>query len=222
MAGDGYAKPVLVTTDWLAEHLGDDGLVVAEVDENPDLYDEGHIPGAVKLHWRDDLQDPVERDLVEKDAFEQLIGERGHLERHGARPLRRQEQLVRRLRVLVPQDLRARGRPHPRRRPAEVDRRGPRADRPRPRRSRPARTPRRSATSRSGPTATQCGRRIGAAGGELVDVRSPQEYAGELIAPPGYEQEGAQRAGHIPTAHVDPVGAGRARRRHLQGGGRAA
>ena len=48
---------MLVTTDWLAEHLGDDGLVVAEVDENTDLYEDGHIPGAVKLHWRDDLQD---------------------------------------------------------------------------------------------------------------------------------------------------------------------
>src|SRR5918995_3360885 len=77
MAEDGYAKPVLVTTDWLAEHLNDSNLVVAEVDENPDLYDEGHIPGAVKLHWRDDLQDPVERDLVEKAEFERLMGSRG-------------------------------------------------------------------------------------------------------------------------------------------------
>src|SRR3954453_20979601 len=77
MAGTGYAKDVLVTTEWLAEHMGDDNTVVAEVDENPDLYDEGHIPGAIKLHWRDDLQDPVERDLVEKDAFEQLMGSRG-------------------------------------------------------------------------------------------------------------------------------------------------
>src|SRR6185503_11259613 len=68
---------VLVETRWLAEHLRDDGLVVAEVDENPDLYDEGHIPGAVKLHWRDDLQDQVERDLVEKDEFERLLGSRG-------------------------------------------------------------------------------------------------------------------------------------------------
>src|SRR5438034_303589 len=77
MAENGYAKPVLVETDWLAEHLNDANVVVAEVDENPDLYDEGHIPGAVKLHWRDDLQDPVERDLVEKDAFERLVGSRG-------------------------------------------------------------------------------------------------------------------------------------------------
>src|SRR5439155_5124835 len=77
MAENGYAKPVLVTTDWLAEHLQDGNVVVAEVDENPDLYDGGHIPGAVKLHWRDDLQDPVERDLVEKEEFERLMGSRG-------------------------------------------------------------------------------------------------------------------------------------------------
>src|SRR3989454_9734088 len=77
MSGNGYSKPVLVTTDWLAEQLGNDGLVVAEVDENTDLYEEGHIPGAVKLHWKDDLQDPVERDVIEKDAFEQLMGSRG-------------------------------------------------------------------------------------------------------------------------------------------------
>src|SRR5438093_9464527 len=77
MAGNGYAKPVLVTTEWLAEHLNDDGVVVAEVDENPDVYDEGHIPGSIKLHWRDDLQDPVERDLVEREVFERLLGELG-------------------------------------------------------------------------------------------------------------------------------------------------
>ena len=74
MAEEGYAKPVLVSTDWVAEHLDDPGVVVAEVDENPDLYDEGHIPGAVKLHWRDDLQDPVERDLVDRATFEGLMG----------------------------------------------------------------------------------------------------------------------------------------------------
>ena len=77
MAENGYANPVLVTTDWLAEHLGEEGLVLAEVDENPDLYEEGHIPGAVKLHWRDDLQDPIERDIVAKETFEAVLGSRG-------------------------------------------------------------------------------------------------------------------------------------------------
>ena len=68
---------VVVTTEWLAAHLGDDNLVVAEVDENPDLYEDGHIAGAVKLHWRDDLQDPIERDIIEKAEFEHLMGARG-------------------------------------------------------------------------------------------------------------------------------------------------
>src|ERR671915_268416 len=77
MGDNGYAKPVLVTTDWLEEHLGDESVVVAEVDENPDLYEEGHVPGAMKLHWREDLQDPVERDLVDKETFERILGERG-------------------------------------------------------------------------------------------------------------------------------------------------
>src|SRR3954449_12985779 len=77
MAENGYAKPVLVSSDWVAEHSGDDSVVVAEVDENPDLYEEGHIPGAVKLHWREDLQDPIERDLVEKEQFEHLMGRLG-------------------------------------------------------------------------------------------------------------------------------------------------
>ena len=77
MAENGFAKPVLVGTDWLAEHLDDETIVVAEVDEKPELYDEGHVRGAVKLHWRDDLQDPVERDLVEKEQFERLLGRLG-------------------------------------------------------------------------------------------------------------------------------------------------
>src|SRR6266480_6273635 len=77
MAENGYAKPVLVTTEWLAGHLNDDCIVVAEVDENTDLYEEGHITGAVKLHWREDLQDPVERDVVDRETFERLLGERG-------------------------------------------------------------------------------------------------------------------------------------------------
>src|ERR687887_600016 len=77
MAENDYANPVLVTTDWLADHLSDDKVVIAEVDEDPDVYDEGHIRGAIKLHWRDDLEDPVERDLVDKPTFERLMSERG-------------------------------------------------------------------------------------------------------------------------------------------------
>ena len=203
MAEDGYAKPVLVSTDWLAEHLNDDGLVVAEVDENPDLYDEGHIPGAVKLHWRDDLQDPVERDLVEKDEFERLMGSLGisndatlvlygdknnwfaayaywYLKIYGHKDVRildggRQKWIdeSRELTTDVPQVSSA-----------------------------SYAASERDESIRTYRDAVR--ETIGAGGKALVDVRSPQEFAGDLIAPPGYEQEGAQRAGHIPTAKSIP------------------
>jgi thiosulfate/3-mercaptopyruvate sulfurtransferase len=201
MADNGYAKPVLVTTDWLAEHLGDEGLVVGEVDENPDLYDEGHIPGAIKLHWREDLQDPVERDLVEKDAFEQLMGSRGianettivlygdknnwfaayaywYLKIYGHEDVRildgGRQKWIDESRELTTDE--------PQVSPASYSARE---------RDETIRTRRDAVLQTIGRDA-------------LVDVRSPQEYSGELIAAPGYEQEGAQRAGHIPTAQSIP------------------
>jgi thiosulfate/3-mercaptopyruvate sulfurtransferase len=201
MADNGYAKPVLVTTDWLAEHLGDEGLVVGEVDENPDLYDEGHIPGAIKLHWREDLQDPVERDLVEKDAFEQLMGSRGianettivlygdknnwfaayaywYLKIYGHEDVRivdgGRQKWIDESRELTTDE--------PQVSPASYAARE---------RDETIRTRRDAVLQTIGRDA-------------LVDVRSPQEYSGELIAAPGYEQEGAQRAGHIPTAQSIP------------------
>ena len=201
LADNGYAKPVLVTTDWLVEHLGDDGLVVAEVDENPDLYDEGHIPGAIKLHWRDDLQDPVERDLVEKEAFEQLMGSRGisnettlvlygdknnwfaayaywYLKIYGHEDVRildgGRQKWIDESRELTADEAQVS--------PASYS----------------ARERDETIRARRDAVRETIGRDA------LVDVRSPQEYSGELIAAPGYEQEGAQRAGHIPTAQSIP------------------
>jgi thiosulfate/3-mercaptopyruvate sulfurtransferase len=203
MAEDGYSKPVLVSTDWVAEHLNDPGVVIAEVDENPDLYEEGHIPGAVKLHWKEDLQDPVERDLVDKETFEQLLGSRGignettlvlygdknnwfaayaywYVKTYGHRDVRilnggRQKWIDegRELSTDAPS---------------------------------PAAT---SYTASERDESIRAYRDqvrewLGAQGRALVDVRSPGEYAGDLIAPPGYEQEGAQRGGHIPTAASIP------------------
>jgi thiosulfate/3-mercaptopyruvate sulfurtransferase len=203
MAADDYAKPVLVSTDWVAEHLGDAGVVVAEVDENPDLYDEGHIPGAAKLHWKDDLQDPVERDLVDKETFEKLLGSRGignettlvlygdknnwfaayaywYVKTYGHKDVRilnggRQKWIDegRELTTDVP-------------RPA------------------PATYQASSRDEEIRAYRDQVREWIGQGGTALVDVRSPGEYAGDLIAPPGYEQEGAQRGGHIPTAASVP------------------
>ena len=201
MGTNGYAKPVLVTTDWLVEHLNDGDIVVAEVDENPDLYEEGHIPGAIKLHWRDDLQDPVERDLIEKGAFEALMGERGisndttlvlygdknnwfaayaywYLKIYGHGDVRildggRQKWIdeSRELTTDIPQVSQA---------------------------TYTARDRDETIRARRDAVHASIGRDA------LVDVRSPQEYSGELIAAPGYEQEGAQRAGHIPSAQSIP------------------
>ena len=64
-----YAHPErLVTTEWLAEHLDDPGLVVVESDEDVLLYDTGHIPGAVKVDWHTDLNDPLTRDYVDAEG----------------------------------------------------------------------------------------------------------------------------------------------------------
>src|SRR5216117_2573739 len=203
MGANGYAKNVLVSTEWLAEHLNDDDVVVAEVDENTDLYEEGHIPGTVKLHWRDDLQDPIKRDIVEKEAFEQLVGARGigngtsvvlygdkynwfaayaywYLKIYGHGDVRildggRQKWAdeAREFTTETPQ-------------PQQADYKANERDE--------------SIRTYRDAVRAQIGEQTKA----LVDVRSPQEYAGDLIAPPGYEQEGAQRAGHIPTAASIP------------------
>jgi len=74
----GFAHPErLVTTAWLAEHLGEPGLVVVESDEDVLLYETGHIPGAVKIDWHTDLNDPVTRDYIDGAAFARLVGSKG-------------------------------------------------------------------------------------------------------------------------------------------------
>ncbi len=73
-----YAQPgVLVGTAWLAEHLDDDGLVVVESDEDILLYDTGHIPGAVKIDWHTELNDTLIRDYVDGNKFARLMSEKG-------------------------------------------------------------------------------------------------------------------------------------------------
>ncbi|GAB2764949.1 sulfurtransferase [Amycolatopsis magusensis] len=70
-------EDVLVTTAWAEENLDTPGVVFAEVDEDTTAYDGGHIRGAVKFDWRKDLQDPVRRDFVSKEGFEALLSEKG-------------------------------------------------------------------------------------------------------------------------------------------------
>jgi thiosulfate/3-mercaptopyruvate sulfurtransferase len=198
-----YAKDVLVTTDWLAEHLDDESVVVAEVDENPDLYEEGHIAGAVKLHWRDDLQDPVERDLIDRERFERLLGERGIVNEstvvlYGDRNNWFAAYAYWYLKIYGHEDVRIldggrqkwidEGRELTTDVPARQ-----RVD---------YRARERNETLRAYRDAVR--ENIGSPDKVLVDVRSPQEFSGELVSPPGYEQEGAQRAGHIPSAQSVP------------------
>jgi thiosulfate/3-mercaptopyruvate sulfurtransferase len=203
MSEGGYEKPVLVTTEWLAEHAGAENVVVAEVDENTDLYEEGHVPGAVKLHWRDDLQDSLKRDVVAKDQFERLLGERGigndttvvlygdknnwfaayaywYLKLYGHEDVRivdggRQKWIDegRELTTDVPSPAPASYTAQERDESIRVRR-------------------------------DEVLEGLGKEGRALVDVRSPQEFSGDLLAPPGYEQEGASRGGHIPTAQSVP------------------
>ena len=203
MAENGYAKPVLVTTDWLAQNLGDAGVVVAEVDENPDLYEEGHVPGAVKLHWKEDLQDPVERDIVDRATFEKVLGERGignstSVIVYGDKNNWFAAYAYWYLKVYGHEDVRILdgGRQKWIDEGRELTTDGPTV------------TPK-SYTAKERDESIRAYRDqvrewLGAQGRGLVDVRSPGEYAGDLIAPPGYEQEGAQRGGHIPTAASIP------------------
>src|SRR5438477_7760830 len=72
-----YANDVLVEPQWLEQHLDDDSIRIVEVDENPALYREAHIPGAIGFDWQTDLQDQVKRDFLEPEDFGRLFGSRG-------------------------------------------------------------------------------------------------------------------------------------------------
>jgi thiosulfate/3-mercaptopyruvate sulfurtransferase len=67
----------LVDATWVEAHLDDPNVVLVEVDEDTQAYDKGHIRGAVRIDWKDDLQDPVRRDFVNQEQFEALLSERG-------------------------------------------------------------------------------------------------------------------------------------------------
>jgi len=78
IAAKGYVHPdALVSTEWLAEHLTDPGIRIVESDEDVLLYDTGHIPGAVKIDWHADLNDPLVRDYIGARQFEELLRAHG-------------------------------------------------------------------------------------------------------------------------------------------------
>jgi thiosulfate/3-mercaptopyruvate sulfurtransferase len=197
-----YAKDVLVETDWVAEHLDDDEIRIAEVDENPALYAEAHIPGAIGFDWRRDLQDPVKRDFLGAEDFGRLMGSRGISNDHtvvfyGDRNNWFAAYTYWYLRYYGHERVRLMNGPRERwiaeDRPTSTD---------------PPAHPAVTFEARPGDRSIRAMRDevLSALDSDthLVDVRSPQEYSGELIAMAGYEQEGAQRGGHIPGAASVP------------------
>ncbi|MBV9256508.1 MAG: sulfurtransferase [Ktedonobacteraceae bacterium] len=203
-AANGYVHPeVLVDTQWVADHLNDANTRLIEADEDVLLYEIGHIPGAVKLDWHVDVQNPVERDFIDKQGFEQLMsrwgittdmtvvlyGDRNNwyacytfwlFTMYGHRNLK------------VMNGGRAKWEEEKRPETKEV--------------------PHYEATTYHAQPADETIRayRDDVASGlrnpgrRLIDVRSPQEYTGELLHMVNYPQEGAQRGGHIPGAKNIP------------------
>ncbi|HEV7614755.1 MAG TPA: sulfurtransferase [Solirubrobacterales bacterium] len=198
-----YAKDVLVETDWVAEHLDDDSVRIVEVDENPALYAEGHIPGAIGFDWKADLQDQVRRDFLDAEAFGALIGSRGISNDHtvvlyGDRNNWFAAYTYWYFRYYGHSDVKLVNGPREKwiAEGRDVSTEAP---------SYPAAT----FAAAAGDDSIRAYRdevrsALDNGGPNLVDVRSPQEYSGELIAMAGYEQEGAQRGGHIPGAASVP------------------
>jgi thiosulfate/3-mercaptopyruvate sulfurtransferase len=197
-----YAKDVLVEPEWLQEHLDDERIRIVEVDENPALYAEAHIPGAIGFDWQKDLQDQVKRDFLGPTEFGELFGKHGISNDHlivlyGDRNNWFAAYTYWYLRYYGHDNVKLLNGPRERwiaeGRPTTTDVPSYAAA---------------SFTAQPGDDTIRAKRdEVLAAlddGRKLVDVRSPQEYSGELIAMVGYEQEGAQRGGHIPGAASIP------------------
>jgi thiosulfate/3-mercaptopyruvate sulfurtransferase len=188
---------VLVTADWVEKHLDDPSVVLVEVDEDVSAYDTGHIAGAVRIDWTDDLQDPVRRGLLTKTQFEALLSRKGignddtvvlyggnnnwfaayaywYFKLYGHRDVRLLDGGRKRW---------------------ELDSRALTTDV-------VERVPTRYVASEPDRSIRAFRDDVVAAIGSqnLVDVRSPDEYAGRLLAPAHLPQEQSQRPGHVPTA----------------------
>jgi thiosulfate/3-mercaptopyruvate sulfurtransferase len=197
-----YAKDVLVDTQWVQDHLEDPKVKIVEVDENPALYAEAHIPGAIGFDWKKDLQDQVKRDFLGPEEFGRLFGEHGisdddTIVLYGDRNNWFAAYTYWYLKYYGHDDVKLMNGPREKwiaeDRPTTTDV--------------PSLEPA-TFTAQPGDESIRAKRdavmsEVGGAT-KLVDVRSPQEFSGELIAMPGYEQEGAQRGGHIPGAASIP------------------
>jgi thiosulfate/3-mercaptopyruvate sulfurtransferase len=188
---------VLVSTDWAQSNLDTQSVVFVEVDEDTSAYDTGHIPGAIKLDWKTDLQDPIKRDFVDAQQFSKLLSERGianddtvvlyggnnnwfaayaywYFKLYGHNKIK----------------LLDGGR-----KKWELDGRGMSADSiSRPATSYAAAAPDTSIRAFRDEVIAAIGTK------NLVDVRSPDEFSGKILAPAHLPQEQSQRPGHIPGA----------------------
>ena len=197
-----YAHPErLVTTEWLAERLGQPGLVVVESDEDVLLYETGHIPGAVKVDWHTELNDPVVRDYIDGEQFAALLGSKGIARDttvviYGDKNNWWAAYALWVFTLFGHEDVRlldggrdlwiAEGRPITTDAPEVTPVEYPIVER-----------------DDSGIRAFKEDV-LAHLGNPLIDVRSPEEYNGERTTAPAYPEEGALRAGHIPTAASVP------------------
>jgi thiosulfate/3-mercaptopyruvate sulfurtransferase len=188
---------VLVSADWAQEHLGQPGIVFVEVDEDTSAYDKGHLEGAVKLDWKKDLQDPLRRDFVSKEQFEQLLSERGisnddTVVLYGGNNNWFAAYAYWYFKLYGHSDVKL---VDGGRKKWELDSRPLSTDTvSRPATQYKAQEPDTSIRAFRDEVVAAIGQK------NLVDVRSPDEFAGKLVAPAHLPQEGAQRPGHIPTA----------------------
>ena len=195
----GYAQPhAVVTTEWVAAHGAERGVRLVEVNVDTSLYERGHIAGAVGWSWKSQLADPVQRDILSREAFEELMGESGIAEDttvvlYGDSNNWFAAWAFWQMKVYGHRDVRIMDGG---RRKWEKEARPVTCEPPRARRT-SYRAPQQDPRLR----ALLSEVRVEVARGtvDLVDVRSTQEFSGELLAPPGLP-ETCQRGGHIPGA----------------------
>ena len=198
----GYAHPErLVTTQWLQEHLGQDGLVVLESNEDVLLYDTGHIPGALKIDWHTELNDPVVRDYLDGRAFAELMSKKGinrddTVVLYGDKSNWWAAYTLWVFTLFGHDDVRlvnggrdawiSQGLPLTKEVPSPNPSTYPVIER------------------HDGDIRAFKEDVLEHLGKPLIDVRSPEEYSGERTHMPAYPEEGALRGGHIPTARSIP------------------
>ncbi|GGC23755.1 sulfurtransferase [Brevibacterium sediminis] len=194
----------LVSTDWVAEHAGDPGLVIVESDEDVLLYETGHIPGAVKVDWHTELNDPVTRDYVDGEGFAALMSAKGisrddTIVVYGDKSNWWAAYALWVFTLFGHEDVRLMdgGRAK-----WQAEGREMTTDKPQPV---PTEYP---VVERDDSVIRAFLPEVRDSLGDLplIDVRSPEEYTGERTHMPAYPEEGALRGGHIPGAKSMPWG----------------